>query len=71
MWKPAVGDSEGLPERGQAAVERLIFDDGIVGLIGGFHSAVALATMGILHDNEIPTIYAVPWNDNITANGIQ
>ena len=65
-----VGDSEGLPERGQAAVERLIFDEGIVGLIGGFHSAVALATMGILHDNEVPAIYASPWNDNITANGV-
>ena len=65
------GDSEGLPERGQAAVERLIFDDGIVALIGGYHSAVGLATMGILHDNEVPAIYASPWNDNITANGIQ
>ncbi len=66
-----IGDSEGLPERGQAVVERMIFDDGIVGLVGGYHSAVALATMGILQNNEVPAIFANPWNDNITANGIR
>ena len=66
----SVGDSEGLPERGQNAVQRLIFEDEIRALVGGYHSAIALATMGILHSEQIPTIFANPWNDNVTVNGI-
>ena len=65
-----VGDTEGLPERGQAAVERMIYEDGVVGIVGGYHSAVGLATMRILHDNAVPVIYSGPWNDGISANGI-
>ena len=64
------GDSEGISERGQALVERWIFEDNIHGAVGGYHSAVALAVMSILHENRIPTLFAGPWNDNITANGI-
>ncbi len=66
----SVGDSEGLPERGQNAVEWLIFENEIHALVGGYHSAVALATMGILQQQQIPTIFANPWNDNVTMNGI-
>ena len=64
------GDSEGISERGQAIAERWIFDDGAHGVVGGYHSAVALATMKITQENQIPTLFAGPWNDNITANGI-
>lgn len=66
-----IGDSEGISERGQALAERFIFDDGIHGAVAGFHSAVALASMSILQENRIPTIWAGPWNDNVTANGIR
>lgn len=66
----SVGDTEGLPERGQNAVQRLIFEDEVHALVGGYHSAVALATMGILQGEQIPTIYANPWNDNVTVNGL-
>ena len=38
------GDSEGISERGQALAERWIFEDGVHGVVGGYHSAVALAT---------------------------
>ncbi|MXV93398.1 MAG: ABC transporter substrate-binding protein [Chloroflexi bacterium] len=64
------GDSEGISERGQALAERWIFEDGVHGVVGGYHSAVALATMLITQENRIPTLFAGPWNDNITANGI-
>ena len=64
------GDSEGISERGQALAERWIFEDGVRGVVGGYHSAVALAMMKITQENGIPTIFAGPWNDNITANGI-
>ena len=65
------GDSEGTSERGQAVVERLILENGVHGVVGMYHSAVGLATMGVLQEHRIPTIVAGPWNDNITANGIQ
>lgn len=64
------GDSEGISERGQALAERWIFEDGVHGVVGGYHSAVALALMKITQENRIPTLFAGPWNDNITANGI-
>ena len=64
------GDSEGISERGQALAERWIFEDGVHGVAGGYHSAVALATMKLTQENRIPTLFAGPWNDNITANGI-
>ena len=64
------GDSEGISERGQALAERWIFEDGVHGVVGGYHSAVALAIMKITQENDLPTLFAGPWNDNITANGI-
>jgi ABC-type branched-subunit amino acid transport system substrate-binding protein len=40
-------------------------------MVGVYHSAVGLATMGIMQENEIPTVFSEPWNDNVSANGIQ
>lgn len=65
------GDSEGSPERAQAAAERLILDEGVHGMVGVYHSAVGLATMGLMQENAIPTVFSEPWNDNVSANGIQ
>ncbi len=65
------GDSEGSPERGQAVAERLILEDGVNGMVGVYHSAVGLATMGVMQENKIPTVFSEPWNDNVTASGIQ
>lgn len=39
-------DSEGVSEYGQLVVERLILQDGVRGIVGFYHSAVGLATMG-------------------------
>ncbi len=64
------GDSEGISERGQALAERWIFEDGVHGIVGGYHSAVALATMPISQEHGIPTLFAGPWSDDITASGI-
>lgn len=65
------GDSEGSPERGQAVAERLILEDEVDGMVGVYHSAVGLATMGVMQENAIPTVFSEPWNDNVSANGIQ
>ena len=63
-------DSEGISERGQAAAERLILEDQVHAMIGVYHSAVGLATMGVMQDYQIPTIFSNPRNDNISASGI-
>ena len=62
-------DSEGISEFGQAAVERLVFQDQVSGIVGVYHSAVGLATMGMVQRYQIPTIYAHPRNDFISASG--
>ncbi len=64
------GDSEGISERGQATAERLILEDEVHAMIGIYHSAVGLATMGVMQEHRIPTIMSNPRNDNISAHGI-
>lgn len=64
-----VADSEGVSEYGQAVVERLILQDKVRGIVGFYHSAVGLATMDMVQRYGIPTIYAHPRNDSISAAG--
>ena len=71
MLEVITGDSEGSPERGQAVAERLILEDEVDGMVGVYHSAVGLATMSIMQENMIPTVFSEPWNDNVSANGIR
>jgi branched-chain amino acid transport system substrate-binding protein len=60
-------DTEGLPERGTAAMERLINQEGVVAVVGEYHSAVGLTAKEVAHSNRMPTIFSETWNDNITA----
>ena len=62
-------DSEGVSELGQLVVERLILQDEVHGMVGFYHSAVGLATMGMAQRYRMPTIYAHPRNDDISAAG--
>ena len=62
-------DSEGISEYGQLVVERLILQDEARGIVGFYHSAVGLATMGMVQRYKMPTIYAHPRNDQISAAG--
>ena len=50
-------DTEGLPERGATATERLISQDGVVAIAGGYHSAVGLAAKEVAHDNHVPVVW--------------
>ena len=68
--KVVVADSEGVSEYGQAVVERLILQDKVLGIVGFYHSAVGLATMDLVQKYRIPTIYAHPRNDSISAAGV-
>lgn len=62
-----VVDSEGLPERGAAVTERLISQDGVVAIAGGYHSSVGVVAKEVAHDNNMPIVLANTWNDTITS----
>lgn len=64
-----IEDSEGLPERGAAAMEKLINQDGVVAVGGGYHSSVGVASKEVAHNNGIPVVFAETWNDTITGDG--
>ena len=63
------GDTEGLPERGTAVTERLITQNNVVGLVGEYHSGVALTEMEVAHKYGIPVVFAEPWSDDVTGSG--
>ena len=63
-----IADSEGLPERGTAAMEKLINQDKVVAVGGGYHSSVGVAAKEVAHDNGIPVVFAETWNDTITSS---
>jgi branched-chain amino acid transport system substrate-binding protein len=63
------GDTEGLPERGTAVTERLITQNKVVGLTGEYHSGVGLTEMEVAHKYHVPTVFAEPWADEVTASG--
>lgn len=62
-------DTQGLPERGTAVAERLIEENGAVGIVGEYHSAVGLTMIEVCHERHVPCIFSETWNDNITASG--
>jgi branched-chain amino acid transport system substrate-binding protein len=62
-----IGDSEGLPERGVAVMERFINQDNVVAVGGGYHSSVGVASMRVAHENNMPVVFAETWSDQITA----
>ncbi|WP_422001638.1 ABC transporter substrate-binding protein [Roseovarius mucosus] len=66
-----VADDEGLPERGRAVMERLIAQDQVVAVGGGYHSSVGLANMEVADAAGIPVVYAETWNDGITGAGLK
>lgn len=63
-----IGDSEGLPERAVAVMERLITQDGVVAVGGGYHSSVGVASKDVADARGIPVVFAETWNDTITGD---
>jgi ABC-type branched-subunit amino acid transport system substrate-binding protein len=60
-------DTEGLPERGTAAMVRLINQDQVAGVVGEYHSAVGLTAKEVAHANNMPTVFAETWSAEITS----
>jgi len=63
-----IGDSEGLPEKGAALMEKFISQDGVVAVGGGYHSSVGVASKDVANRLETPVVFAETWNDTITGD---
>ncbi|MEQ8290901.1 MAG: ABC transporter substrate-binding protein [Roseovarius sp.] len=63
-----VGDSEGLPEKGAALMEKFITQDGVVAVGGGYHSSVGVASKDVAQRLGVPVVFAETWNDTITGD---
>ncbi|SIO45105.1 amino acid/amide ABC transporter substrate-binding protein, HAAT family [Rhodovulum sp. ES.010] len=63
-----IGDSEGLPEKATAVMERLITQDGVVAVGGGYHSSVGVASKDVANERGVPVVFAETWNDTITGD---
>ncbi len=66
--KVVIADSEGLPEKAKAIMEKLITQDGVVAVGGGYHSSVGVAAKDVANARKIPTVFAETWNDTITGD---
>ncbi len=63
-----IADTEGLPEKARALMEKLITQDNVVAVGGGYHSSVGVAGKDIANDRGIPVVFAETWNDTITGD---
>ena len=63
-----IGDTEGLPEKGAALMEKFITQDGVVAVGGGYHSSVGVASKDVANARGIPVVFAETWNDTITGD---
>ncbi|MGI9334277.1 MAG: ABC transporter substrate-binding protein [Gammaproteobacteria bacterium] len=66
--KLVIADTEGLPEKATAVMEKLITQDGVVAVGGGYHSSVGVASKDVANARRIPVVYAETWNDTITGD---
>jgi len=62
-----VVDTEGLPERGTAVAEKLINQDRVAAIAGGYHSSVGIGVKEVAHRYGVPVVFAETWSDQITA----
>lgn len=64
-----VEDTQGLPEKARAAVEKLITRDKVVGIVGEHQSSNVLAGMEVAHRYHVPYINTNGWADAIREKG--
>ena len=60
-------DTASLPERGTAAMEYLVTQECVVGVVGEYHSSAGVAMKEVSHKYHMPTVFAETWNDTITG----
>jgi branched-chain amino acid transport system substrate-binding protein len=63
-----ISDTAGMPQLGEEAMDYFA-QIGVAGVVGEYHSAVALSMTVKAHEHHIPVIFAETWRDDITALG--
>jgi len=66
--KVVIADSEGLPEKAAAIMEKLITQDGVTAVGGAYHSSVGVASKDVADARHMPVVFAETWNDTITGD---
>jgi branched-chain amino acid transport system substrate-binding protein len=62
-------DTQGIPEKARAAVEKLITSDKVVAIIGEHQSSNVLAAIEVAHRYHVPYINTNGWTDAIREKG--
>ncbi|MCL6640543.1 MAG: ABC transporter substrate-binding protein [Candidatus Rokubacteria bacterium] len=62
-------DTQGIPDKGRAAVEKLITRDKVVAITGEHASSVTLADIEVAHRYNIPLVNTNAWADAIRLKG--
>jgi len=62
-------DHQGIPEKGRAAVEKLITRDKVVAITGEHASSVTLADIEVAHRYNIPLVNTNAWSDAVRLKG--
>jgi branched-chain amino acid transport system substrate-binding protein len=62
-------DTQGIPEKARAAVEKLITRDKVVAVVGEHQSSAALAGMEVAHRYQIPYVNTNAWSDAVREKG--
>jgi ABC-type branched-subunit amino acid transport system substrate-binding protein len=64
-----IEDDQGLPEKGRAAVEKLITKDHVVAITGTHQSSVCLAEIEVAHRHNVPFVNTNCWSDAVRTKG--
>lgn len=63
------GDTESKPDKGVAAVKKLITRDQVLVVGGGYHSSVIIATSEVCEREKVPNVVAIAITPTITERG--
>jgi branched-chain amino acid transport system substrate-binding protein len=66
-----IEDTQGVPEKARAAVEKLITRDKVVAVTGEHQSSAALAGIEVAHRYRVPYMNTNAWSDVIREKGYQ
>ncbi|MFL5414267.1 MAG: ABC transporter substrate-binding protein, partial [Myxococcales bacterium] len=62
-------DDQGIPEKGRAAVEKLITRDKVVAIVGPHQSSNCLAEIEVAKRYDIPYVNTNCWSDDVRKKG--
>ncbi|MGD9132786.1 MAG: ABC transporter substrate-binding protein [Desulfobacterales bacterium] len=67
--EPIIADTKGRPDAGRAAIKKLIRQDKVLVIAGGFSSSATWATGSVAQQNKIPFVVTGAAADKITEQG--